>query len=168
MPSTANLELSTLLQKITTDYPELSFVESAHFSWHAGKKHVSYQIQPGQNHEHSMWALLHELGHALLDHHEYTHDIELLQLEVAAWEHAQKLADTYHLQIDDNYIQDCLDTYRDWLHLRATCPACFSRSLQSSATQYRCFNCQTQWQVTRSRLCRPYRTTKKSTVRDSQ
>jgi hypothetical protein len=150
------LELDALLARISTDYPDLSFIESAHFGWHAGKKHVSYQ-SAGKDAKQSMWALLHELGHALLGHADFKHDIELVQLEVAAWERARSLAKHYGLKINEDYIQDCLDTYRDWLHLRATCPTCFARSLQASQTHYRCFNCQTEWSVTRSRLCRPYR-----------
>lgn len=149
-------KLEVLLDKIVADYPDLSFIESAHFSWHAGKKHVSYQ-KAGKDAQTNMWALLHELGHALLSHTDYTHDIELLQLEVAAWEQARRLAKHYGVEIAEDYIQDCLDTYRDWLHLRATCPTCFGRSLQASERRYRCFNCQTEWTVTRSRLCRPYR-----------
>src|SRR6266568_8281599 len=114
-------ELDTLLTRISTDYPDLSFIESAHFGWHAGKKHVSYQ-SAGKDAKQSMWALLHELGHALLGHADFKHDIELVQLEVAAWERARSLAKHYGLKINEDYIQDCLDTYRDWLHLRATCP----------------------------------------------
>ncbi len=149
-------EAETLLARIASDYPDLSFIESAHFAWHAGKKHVSY-TSGDKDAKHSMWALLHELGHALLGHTDYTHDIELVQLEVAAWERAHGLAKHYGLKINEDYIQDCLDTYRDWLHLRATCPSCFGRSLQASPSHYHCFNCQTEWSVTRSRLCRPYR-----------
>lgn len=156
MPKAATLELDSLLTRIAADYPELEFIESAHFSWHAGKKHVSYK-KSTVDITHGMFALLHELGHAILDHKDYKHDIELLQLEVAAWEEARDLATRYDLTLDEDYIQDCLDTYRDWLHLRATCPTCFARSLQTSEKRYRCFNCQTEWSVTRSRLCRPYR-----------
>jgi len=148
--------LDELLTRIGSDYPELTFIESAHFSWHAGRKHVSFK-KAGPSAQHNMWALLHELGHALLGHAGYVHDIELVQLEVAAWEKARKLAEHYSLAIDEDYLQDCLDTYRDWLHLRATCPTCLGRSLQASERRYRCFNCQTEWQVSRSRLCRPYR-----------
>ncbi len=158
MPKTvaANPEMGSLLARIRTDYPDLSFIESAHFSWHAGKRHVSFTAK-GRNAQHSMWALLHELGHALLNHADYKHDIELLQMEVAAWEKARSLASHYAITVDEDYIQDCLDTYRDWLHLRATCPSCYARALQASTSRYKCFNCQTEWSVTRSRLCRPYR-----------
>lgn len=160
MPSRATaLDLDSLLARIAADYPDLQFIESAHFAWHAGKRHVSFK-KTGKSAEHNCWALLHELGHALLGHEDYRHDIELLKLEVAAWEKARELSTTYGVQIDEDYIQDCLDTYRDWLHLRATCPTCYARCLQASTTHYKCHNCQGEWQVTRSRLCRPYRLTK--------
>ncbi|HSX06007.1 MAG TPA: hypothetical protein VLF69_06075 [Candidatus Saccharimonadales bacterium] len=157
MPKTlVKPHLEGLLEQIAVDYPDLSFIESAHFGWHAGKKHVSYK-KSAKNAEHAMFALLHELGHAILGHINYKHDIELLQLEVAAWDKARELAERYSIALEEDYVQDCLDTYRDWLHLRATCPACFSRSLQTSVSRYHCFNCQSEWQVSRSRLCRPYR-----------
>lgn len=145
--------MEELLTKVSSDYPNLSFVEGTRFSWHAQKKHVSYK----RNAQKGAWTLLHELGHALLDHADYANDVELLQLEVAAWHKAEELAGNYGVKIDQDYIQDCLDTYRDWLHLRATCPGCFARSLQTSERLYHCFNCQTEWTVSRSRLCRPYR-----------
>jgi hypothetical protein len=153
---TTAINLDSLLTKITQDYPDLSFIESARFSWHAGKRHVSYK-KASKNTIHDIFSLLHELGHAILGHTNYKHDIELLQLEVAAWDKARGLAAHYGVKLDEDYVQDCLDTYRDWLHLRATCPACFARSLQTSERRYRCFNCGAEWSVTRSRLCRPYR-----------
>lgn len=155
-PDAAPLELGTLLDRIRADYPDLSFVEDACFSWHAKENRVSFKQSRGRA-DHSAWALLHELGHALLGHASYRYDIELIRLETVAWDKARELAQTYGLTIAGDYIQDCLDTYRDWLHLRATCPTCFARSLQAAPRRYRCFNCQTEWQVSRSRLCRPYR-----------
>jgi hypothetical protein len=149
--------LADMLARIIIDYPDVQFVASSRYSWHAGHRHVSYCRKSSGNTMHDMFSLLHELGHALLQHKDYTHDIELLQLEVTAWEQAAALASRYDLKLDDDYVQDCLDTYRDWLHLRATCPTCYGRSLQSDRNHYHCFNCQTEWQVSRSRLCRPYR-----------
>ena len=144
------------ISRIAADYPDFSFVESTHFSWHAEHKCVSFKKSAAST-ERGAWALLHELGHALLAHTDYRHDIELLQMEAAAWEKARELAQNYSLTISDDYVQDCLDTYRDWLHLRATCPTCFARSLQASPRRYCCFNCGAEWRVSRSRLCRPYR-----------
>lgn len=148
--------MEDLLAKVSNDYPRLKFIEGAHFSWHAHKKHVSYKTSQ-EDTGHHVWALLHELGHALLDHADYANDVELLQLEVAAWEKAVELGRQYGFTIEEDYMEDCLDTYRDWLHLRSTCPNCYSRTPQENQTTYRCFNCQTRWHVTRSRLCRPYR-----------
>jgi len=160
MPKSAikELDLSILVEQIRHDHPDVSFVEGAHFSWHAGKRHVSFKRSSASAPtKHDIWSLLHELGHALLEHTDYRYDVELLKFESAAWEKARELAHDYCLEINEDYLQDCLDTYRDWLHLRATCPTCSSRSFQASPRRYHCFNCQTEWNVTRSRLCRPYR-----------
>ncbi len=148
--------LDQLIARIAADHPNLSFVEDTRFAWHAGRSRVAYR-KHSKNTKHAMFSLLHELGHALLEHKDYAHDIELLQLEVAAWDRARGLAERYSVALNEDYVQDCLDTYRDWLHLRATCPTCFARALQSSRRQYHCHNCSTEWSVSRSRLCRPYR-----------
>ncbi len=156
MPKTAAPSLAALVVHIGSDYPHLELVESNQFAWHAQKQRLAYKVS-SKNTMQNIFSLLHELGHAVLGHKDYTYDIELLKLEVAAWEKARELSANYDITLDEDYIQDCLDTYRDWLHLRATCPTCYARSLQASARHYRCFNCQTEWGVTRSRLCRPYR-----------
>jgi hypothetical protein len=148
--------LKDLLARLATDYPQLSFAESTQFSWHPGKQHISYQNVAGDTTE-GIFSLLHEMGHALLAHKNYKYDVELLKIEVAAWDKARMVAQGYDIELNEDHIQDCLDTYRDWLHLRATCPSCYGRSLQASTTRYNCFNCQTEWTVTASRLCRPYR-----------
>lgn len=103
------------------------------------------------------WKLLHELAHARLNHQTYKTDFELLQLEVAAWQEAAAMAQRLDQQIDRNYIEDCLDTYRDWLHQRSTCPTCGSVGLQHTPKEYRCHNCLSIWHVSESRFCRPYR-----------
>jgi predicted RNA-binding Zn-ribbon protein involved in translation (DUF1610 family) len=156
MPKQAPLDLSSLLIRLRTDYPHILFVAGTRFAWHAEQQHIRYRSEAAST-PRNIAALLHELSHALLGHANYRHDIELLQLEAAAWEQARKLAGQYQIVLDEDTIQDCLDTYRDWLHLRATCPTCFARSLQTSPSSYQCHNCGAQWSVTRSRLCRPYR-----------
>jgi hypothetical protein len=106
-----------------------------------------------------IWSLLHEAGHGLLGHSNYESDLELIILETAAWEKAKDLASKFDITIDEEHIQDCLDTYRDWLHQRCTCPRCGSASLQHNPSEYYCHNCHAEWQVTKARFCRPYRTT---------
>ncbi|MES2970958.1 MAG: hypothetical protein V4702_01390 [Patescibacteria group bacterium] len=103
------------------------------------------------------WALVHEVAHALLDHQSYQTDAGLLKLEVEAWEKARDLGTKLDLSIDEEHIQECLNTYRDWLYARSTCPTCMLNSLQIDETTYQCLNCSTRWSVSGARFCRPYR-----------
>ncbi len=152
-----NLQLSDTIQR---DFPELKFEEASQFSWHGGKHVISYNTAQLKD-ERGLWALLHEIGHAQLKHADYTSDIELLHMEVEAWEKAHESAKKYGIHLDDTYIEDALDSYRDWLHIRSTCPTCQERCTQQDAHTYRCHNCGNSWRVTRSRHCRPYRKNKK-------
>ena len=148
--------MQELLQKLRADYPHLSFQEGDTFYWSPKNQTVTYA--PGSTQpEVAMWSLLHEVCHGILGHKNYTTDFELVQLEVAAWQQARALAKTYDIKIDPEHVQDCLDTYRDWLHMRATCPTCSTVSTQKDSNTYECFNCHTNWHVSNSRFCRPYR-----------
>lgn len=149
--------MDQLINKLKTLYPQLQFCQAERFYWSPKERMVFYKVNKRDD---NIWKLLHEVSHALLDHKTYNSDIELLQLEVAAWDKAKNLATDLKLSmINDDYIQDCLDTYRDWLHKRSTCPKCGTRSLQESSEVYRCFNCRARWRVSSSRFCRTYRET---------
>lgn len=156
MPNKILPNSPTLVDRLKADFPAIDFVESSGFSWHAGQNNISYKAIAIDD-THGSWALLHEVGHALLEHKDFNSDIELLKMEVAAWEQAKQLAATYSTKIDEEYVQSCIDSYRDWLHVRSTCPTCHSRSLQTDKRTYCCLNCDAEWKVTRNRLCRPYR-----------
>lgn len=146
--------MEQLVDKLQKLLPDVTFQANNSFHWSPAKQTISFIPEDGDTNN---WALLHEAAHALLEHDNYNSDYELLHLEVAAWDEAKELGRRYKITIDENHIQDCLDTYRDWLHQRSTCPSCGSVSFQSSASEYRCHNCYTVWQVTNSRFCRPYR-----------
>src|ERR1700761_218034 len=92
---TETVTLDTLISRIATDYPDFVFVEGTRFSWRAGTRHVSFKKSDTRTRD--AWALLHELGHAMLGHTDYRYDIELLQMEAAAWSQAHKLATVYDL-----------------------------------------------------------------------
>ncbi len=148
--------IEDLVKKLRLDYPEFSFASGARFAWDPKTKTIHYHIakQPSLQ---DKWTLIHELSHALLGHQDFSSDMQLLQMEVSAWHKAAELAPSYDLEIDSNYVEDCLDSYRDWLHSRATCPTCLERCLQTDQHTYACHNCRTSWHVTKSRLCRTYR-----------
>ena len=149
-------ELISTLKNIIHD---IKFAEGSSFHWSPANRTITY---PSVTLDSNLanWSLLHEAGHAVLNHQNYQSDIELMLMEVAAWEKAKKLAKRVNIQIDEEHIQDCLDTYRDWLHQRSTCPRCGVVSLQINSKQYQCHNCSCLWQVSAARFCRPYRLTK--------
>ncbi|MDB5185809.1 MAG: hypothetical protein JWL85_332 [Candidatus Saccharibacteria bacterium] len=148
--------MQTLLAKLQPLVPNVSFAEGTSFFWSPKQKLITYRVAKIPN-DRDVWALLHETAHASLNHTQYNSDFELLMLEVAAWEKACEIGTELGLPIDEEHIQNCLDTYRDWVHQRSTCPSCSSTSFQKDPHSYHCHNCQTVWQVSASRFCRPYR-----------
>jgi len=151
------MNLQGLLASLRSDFPSLSFAPGARFAWSPTTNQVLYRNDVTADDTPAIWALFHELGHALLGHNDYGSDFELLRLEASAWRRAETIAKQYDHSIDNEHVQDCLDTYRDWLYQRSTCPTCTACSLQIDQKTYCCFNCGTSWQVSKSRLCRAYR-----------
>lgn len=150
--------METLLHKLKSEFPSLRFTSGERFCWSPKTHEIIYQEAEGPQAE---WSLLHEAAHALLDHTSYHADYELIRLEVEAWEKARYIGTKLNITISEDHIQDCLDTYRDWLYRRSICPACGTKCLQqSNYLHYSCFNCHTVWHVSPSRFCRSYRSTK--------
>ena len=143
MPST-----TSLLKRVKNDYPQFVFKKSTGFSWSQAENTVNY-TSGGEN---SVF-LLHELSHGLLGHADYSRDIELIAMEREAWDKAEELATKYGIPLDDNFIQSTLDTYRDWLHSRSTCPKCTATGLQTDVKAYKCLACGQSWRVNEARTC---------------
>lgn len=148
--------MKKLLSRLKSDYSDINFAEGESFYWSPKDRTVFYPLADAKS-EVDDWSLLHEVSHGILDHTDYTSDFELVRLEVEAWDKARQIAKNYGLTVDPDHIEDCLDTYRDWLHRRSTCPECGLVSTQSDSHTYSCFNCKSVWQVSNSRFCRPYR-----------
>ena len=148
--------MANLLKQLREEFSDLLFVPSDSFYWSPRKNAVHY-LPEALDTNNGEWSLLHELGHALLEHQTFKSDFELLKLELAAWEKAKTIASSHMIIIDSDHIEDCLDSYRDWLYLRSTCPTCSSCSQQIDTHIYRCFNCNNSWRVSKSRRCRSYR-----------
>jgi hypothetical protein len=151
--------MDTLLDQLKTDHPSLLFKASSDFYW-SPREQTVYYTEKATDAQHWNWTLLHEISHGLLGHKTFTSDFELLQLELAAWVQAKALAAHYGIEIDEDHIEDCLDTYRDWLHKRSLCPGCAVKSLQKAPGVYACLNCAQEWHVSSNRLCRAYRACK--------
>lgn len=151
-------EMSKFIARLRTDYPDFKFKRGHQEHWSSKTKTITYN--PQQDEKHLKFGVFHELAHAILEHKNYTSDLELLKLEAEAWNLAARIGRKYGVKISENHIQKCLDTYRDWLHKRSRCPKCGMHVVQQTADTYKCFNCQTIWKVTHRRFARPYRLSK--------
>lgn len=142
--------LSSLLMQLKADYPDITFSEGDDFLWSPPEKTIYYNPSDPQ----AGPLLLHELAHATLGHSSYHRDIELIAIERAAWDEAKaNLEPTYSVIIDEDLAEETLDTYRDWLHSRSTCPHCSATGLQTKQKEYTCLACQHHWRVNEARIC---------------
>lgn len=148
-------EADKFIAKLRRDYPDFNFTSGKQEHWSPKLKTITFITD--QSLADLRYGVLHELAHALLGHNNYQTDFELLKLESQAWELAAKIGQNYAVIISQDHIQNCLDTYRDWLHHRSACPRCGMHVLQQSSKFYRCFNCHKKWQVSSGHFARPYR-----------
>ncbi len=146
-----------VIEKLTNSYPRLKIKPGETYYYSPGD--ITVYFSPDDSSKEGVWALLHETGHAILEHEKYFTDIELLQMEVEAWDQAQQLIKVLELKgdIDEDHIQDCLDSYRDWIHKRSLCPDCNLSGIQTTSDTYTCVFCHRTWKVSADRFCRPYR-----------
>ena len=142
-----------LASRIRQDFEgKYRFRRSRVFSWASHSNTIYYSTAKSAS-DNAVWSLLHEIGHAELGHKNYHDDLELLIMEVDAWKTAKQLAQKYHLVIEDEHIDECLSSYRNWLHQRSKCIQCRMHALQLDRTTYECYNCLAKWQVPASRTC---------------
>lgn len=145
--------LEELLKQATLDYPLVRFKSADAFMWSDQEKTVYYNAEI----DHPMWSLLHELGHMQHGHDTYSSDTALIKLEMEAWAAAVTLGEHYGVAIDDEHIQDCMDSYRRWRQNRSRCPQCSLTGVELRGGLYRCINCRSEWTVGEDRFCRVYR-----------
>jgi hypothetical protein len=153
------MAMDKLLSRLKVSYPHLKYVPGKDFCWSPETGEIIYGANSSNNN--AVYSLLHETAHALLNHKSYKSDFSLLKLELEAWQKAQEIAQDFGMIISKDHVENCLDTYRDWLYRRSICPNCAVQCLQQSdLVHYRCFNCHTTWRVSANRFCRAYRSTK--------
>lgn len=146
---------SSTLSKLKKDFPDIGFVKSSTFRWSPLDRTVHYVDNNDEV------SLLHEVAHAALDHADYTHDIELLKIEREAWDFTvSDLSKKYGITVDQEQVENMLDTYRNWLHERSLCPSCQATGVQTNKRLYSCLACHATWRVNEARTCalRRYKT----------
>lgn len=139
-----------LVERLESDFPEVKFIHRA--------KRFSYRLKNGQPTvflgepclNFGLLAL-HELGHALCGHKDYIVDVSRIKIESGAWERAktvyleyQKDAEIRELlpEWDEGFVQEKLDTYRDWLHAKSRCKKCGLTRYQTKDRKYHCPRCE--------------------------
>ncbi|HRN97393.1 MAG TPA: hypothetical protein PLZ58_03055 [Candidatus Saccharibacteria bacterium] len=139
----------SIISRFKLDFPSLSFKNGNSFAWSPSEKTVYYD-EYGKD---ATCLVLHETAHGLLGHTNYSKDIELIGMERQAWEKAAEIAKKYDVTIDEETVQSNLDSYRDWLHARSTCPNCTATGVQETKNTYTCLACGHKWRVNEARVC---------------
>ena len=141
-------DLSHLINHLKQTYPDLHFAYGGRFKYRY-PSHITLENPKNSTTPPTFFALLtlHELGHALCNHKDYTTDVQRLKIEREAWETAK----TVYLELpeilktfpwDENYVEDSLDTYRAWLHTKSACKNCGLTCYQTEDGAYHCPRCE--------------------------
>lgn len=140
--------IALLLNSLRKEYPQFHFTDGAEFRWDPSSQTIFYKKSD------DVASLLHELSHAILNHRSYIKDIELIEMERDAWHFTTTfLLGKYGMVIEEDAAEDALDTYREWLHARSTCPECSATGIQTRQNTYKCLACSTIWTVNDARIC---------------
>lgn len=126
----------TLIKKIVQDYPEVTFRVGSRFAFRPPHSVILGPYEPNY-----LLLFLHELGHFLTQHYNFSTDIERLKIEREAWDHAKKICTKYKIPYDEDFAETQLDSYRDWLHTKSKCPKCGLTRYQTKNGQYHCPHC---------------------------
>ena len=125
------------LGRVQADFPEFKFISGKKFAFRPPKTIVLGPAEPFYE-----LLTLHEVSHAILKHKTFRMDVERLRMESEAWEKARELALQYGIEINEDLIQDELDTYRDWLHVKSRCKKCGLTCYQTPDGVYHCPRCE--------------------------
>ncbi len=130
--------LNKLTAKLRKDYPSLTLKHGERFQF-SPPSTIYYT-------DGSPLELLHELGHYLIKKTDYTSDIDLIRIESEAWDKAKQLCAAYEVNWDEDFAQDHIDTYRDWLHVVSLCKNCQLAGYQDGSGLYHCPLCGAKWE----------------------
>lgn len=144
-------KINSFVADLRADFPAITFVEDDDFYWSPSTTSIHIDASAPETEK---TTLLHELAHAVLSHQQFNRDIELLRIEREAWEYVRStLGPRYKVPVSDEEIESMIDTYRDWLHARSTCPVCTMTGAQTGNTTYHCVGCDHDWRVNDARRC---------------
>lgn len=140
-------ELNKFVMRVKTDFAQLDFREGKKFTFRPPRTII---LEPVQNYAENgavglnnyMMSVLHEVGHAKLEHKFYQTDVERVKMEGAAWEAARGLCEQYGVCYDEEFVQSELDSYREWLYRQSKCKKCGLTRFQTKSGRYYCPICE--------------------------
>lgn len=139
---------TALIEYLKTTYPKLKFAYAKRFKFCFPNKisleNPEFSTIPPQ---YFTLQTLHELGHALCGHKDYQIDVSRLKIEREAWETAKTVYKKLPKSLktfswDEDFVEDSLDTYRNWLHQKSKCKACGLTRYQTDDGTYHCPRCE--------------------------
>lgn len=141
MVATSMLKIKSLIRRLREDFPGVVFEVGERFMFRPPVTvfySPDFEGLPGNK---IALLTLHEAAHAVLKHKDYDEDIQLLKMESEAWERVKEFCAMYDVVWDEDFVQDRLDSYRDWLHARSLCPVCQVSGYQDEQLNYHCPMC---------------------------
>ena len=136
--------MQSLIKKLAKDYPEITIEAGDRFQF-TPPDYLFYAADTEYSDLEAQLLLLHELGHYLIDETDYSTDIELLEIEAKAWAKAKELCKKYAITYDEDFAEDRLDSYRNYLHYASLCKNCQLAGYQDDNGNYHCPLCNANW-----------------------
>ena len=131
------------LIELSSEFKDYKFVPSTRFKWRAPNS-IFFEKNSGVPMPYFALLTLHELGHALSGHKDYKTDVERLRIESEAWQRAKHLIaehPNWDLEYNEDFAENELDSYRDWLHKKSKCKRCGLTCYQTADGKYHCPTC---------------------------
>lgn len=153
MAATSTPLINSVVKQLQADYADIAFRYGSEFQWSPTSRTITH---PNIKSYEDLFQLLHEISHAQLSHSAYQSDIRLIDMERQAWQYAiDQIAPKYQLSLteEDDVVQSALDSYRQWLHARSSCPSCSAVGQEVGKNHYRCLSCHQKWRVNEARTC---------------
>lgn len=134
---------SSFIEELKKEFGQFSFISGQRFKWKYPK---SIYFEENEDIPFQYFALLtlHELGHGLSGHKDYKTDVERLKIESEAWQRAKREISAHKnwgVEYDEDFAENELDSYRDWLHQKSKCKKCGLTRYQTADGKYHCPNC---------------------------
>ena len=137
--------MQKLISKLAKAYPNLEIKAGDRFQF-TPPATLFYAEKTEYANNEAKLLLLHELGHYLIGETDYDSDIELLEIEAKAWAKAKELCTRHGVKYDEDFAEDRLDSYRNYLHEASLCKVCQLSGYQDGHGLYHCPLCGATWQ----------------------